>query len=335
MINNIQHTISSTITTNGKLNLSKIRYFKFFRDVLWYSYNKNTIQDPWEKNNPQPTLGIFDKNNDLFVECIMRKMLNLNMNTLVVADEQQNLNPGKLSFYQIIENALSSLTEFDNFLLVQNYTSNSLYVSLLRHIRNAFAHGAFNIVNKNEEEYIEIFDRSTSCKTNFSFQYKLGDINKIFDFLEFVKKYNDSDVFFDALNVFNKYGIIRKSDPNRFEYYADDKLLKVKFRFDNNNKISNIRDFLYDYYFGENLTKDNYMSLADKLIIPVHIYIESNRFDSKSYAEEYKKIALRLITELSKKDENVSLEAFKLRIMMDDVKIYIYRKKDFLMFAEV
>ena len=38
-----------------KLNLSKIRYFKFFRDVLWYSYNKNTIQDPWEKNNPQPT----------------------------------------------------------------------------------------------------------------------------------------------------------------------------------------------------------------------------------------------------------------------------------------
>ncbi|MDD6880604.1 MAG: hypothetical protein PUE18_03415 [Firmicutes bacterium] len=82
----IQHSNFSNITTANQVDISKLKYIDLIKDILWYTYNISTRQNPYDYKNTSSYMikpYYWNKKYDLQVKLILSILFNIKLSNIM------------------------------------------------------------------------------------------------------------------------------------------------------------------------------------------------------------------------------------------------------------
>lgn len=113
------------------------------KTLLWLTFNDSSMQKPYNDINNADKI-FKDNNYNYYFKEFLKIMLNIEDSNFHISDTQTNVEEDIINIKKRDKNFCVYYTN------ESNGGKNTVIIKFLRHIRNAFAHGGFNIVNESK-----------------------------------------------------------------------------------------------------------------------------------------------------------------------------------------
>lgn len=298
---------------NNARSKFEIQYNKTMAKYLWYSYNKNTVQAPYNDITKCPKV-LLQRKYDPHFRYIIRKTFKLERNFFKDFDNS-------LSIENFVNKEISYEEQnFCTFYYRSGIKSpTSLVLDFVKHIRNSFAHGRFN-VKKIENK--QIYYNNAYYEKEVRLALKLFAEDKDSNIFENLDK-KIKEIADSKLPILDE--CLKLAD---IQYERADNMIKSYFIQEgiifNIENISRIDDLFTDDFFTNDFFRFLLYENHDKLLKNIYIYLEDYNYNisNEKTIEKLNQIIIKNeIKDFNVKDYNINFFTGKeLELMLEKVK---------------
>lgn len=317
----VQHSNVSDITSSCKVDISKLKYFDLLEDLLWYTYNGSTRQNPFDYQNIVDYVEkpyYWDEKYDNQIKLVISLIFDIELKNII----DFSTNPSGLS---TLISTLSSKKIDDSFLLFAKRNDDSILDSVIGHLRNGIAHGSFNRLTIENASHIAIYDRNLkgafSCsllaKHDLHLRERLATLKSVLN--------GDEDGFIDRVIQWNSNQELRHSANSL-----------VKSCLVHIETAEDLRKYLFHSFCEinspEDLLKAKYYKKYLYFINSSTVYKRNTEFahePGKDYTNVVKTMILKKLKKFQFKENDLE------RFFKNDFQVTVYKKDEFLDFVQM